>query len=328
MKNKPIIIVAGEPNSIFLEIFFKSIKSKKFKNPIILICSLNLLKLQMNKLKFKKEIKLINFHNLNLTKLNNRAINLIDVKYNQKNAFEKISKKSKNYIKKSFEVAFEIIKKGLSDKLINGPISKKHFLDKKFLGITEYIAKNFSSKNKVMLIYNKKISVSPITTHLPIKTVSRNINKELINKKIKIINNFYKNYFKYIPRIAVTGLNPHCESNLKKNEDKQIIEPSIKKLRKQGLRIYGPYAADTIFLKKNRELFDVIIGMYHDQVLGPLKTLYEYDAINITLGLPFIRISPDHGPNEKMLGKNKSNPLSLINAISFLDKNWLKQKKA
>ena len=99
MKNKPIIIVAGEPNSIFLEIFFKSIKSKKFKNPIILICSLNLLKLQMNKLKFKKEIKLINFHNLNLTKLNNKAINLIDVKYNQKNAFEKISKKSKNYIK-------------------------------------------------------------------------------------------------------------------------------------------------------------------------------------------------------------------------------------
>ena len=76
-----------------------------------------------------------------------------------------------------------------------------------------------------------------------------------------------------------------------------------------------------------REKFDVIIGMYHDQVLTPIKTLYEYDAINITLGLPFIRISPDHGPNEKMMGKNLSNPLSLIKAINFLDKNWLKQKK-
>ena len=97
MKNKPIIIVAGEPNSIFLEIFFKSIKSKKFKNPIILICSLNLLKLQMNKLKFKKEIKLINFHNLNLTKLNNKAINLIDVKYNQKMHLRKFLKNQKLY---------------------------------------------------------------------------------------------------------------------------------------------------------------------------------------------------------------------------------------
>ena len=83
----------------------------------------------------------------------------------------------------------------------------------------------------------------------------------------------------------------------------------------------GPYPADTIFLKKNRENFDVILGMYHDQVLTPIKTLYEYDAINITLGLPFLRVSPDHGPNEKMVGKNKSNPLSLINSISFLDKN-------
>ena len=83
----------------------------------------------------------------------------------------------------------------------------------------------------------------------------------------------------------------------------------------------GPYSADTMFLKKNRNKFDVIIGMYHDQVLTPIKTLYEYDAINITLGLPFIRISPDHGPNIKMIGKNKSSPLSLIRALNFLDKN-------
>tara|TARA_B000000441_G_C21586320_1_gene257352 strand:+ start:60 stop:284 length:225 start_codon:yes stop_codon:yes gene_type:complete len=74
-------------------------------------------------------------------------------------------------------------------------------------------------------------------------------------------------------------------------------------------------------MKNNRKKFDVIVGMYHDQVLTPIKTLNEYDAINITVGLPFIRISPDHGPNEKMIGKNKSNPLSLIKAITFLDKN-------
>ena len=100
----------------------------------------------------------------------------------------------------------------------------------------------------------------------------------------------------------------------------KIIKPSIKYLKKK-YDISGPYPADTIFLKNNRKKFDVILGMYHDQVLTPLKTLYEYDAINITLGLPYIRISPDHGPNFQMIGKNTSNPKSLESAITFLDKN-------
>jgi 4-hydroxythreonine-4-phosphate dehydrogenase len=104
------------------------------------------------------------------------------------------------------------------------------------------------------------------------------------------------------------------------NEDEKIIKPSVKYLNNKH-NLSGPYSADTIFLKENRSKFDVIIGMYHDQVLTPLKTLYEYDAINITLGLPFIRISPDHGPNETMLGQNKSNPTSLLKAIKFLDRN-------
>tara|TARA_A100001388_G_scaffold135877_1_gene100737 strand:- start:99 stop:485 length:387 start_codon:yes stop_codon:yes gene_type:complete len=123
------------------------------------------------------------------------------------------------------------------------------------------------------------------------------------------------------PKIAILGLNPHCESVDKFNEDEKILIPTVKFLIKKKFKVSGPFPADTIFLKKNRKKYDVILGMYHDQVLTPIKTLYEYDAINITLGLPFIKISPDHGPNKKMLGKNKSNPLSLMNAISFLEKH-------
>ena len=89
---------------------------------------------------------------------------------------------------------------------------------------------------------------------------------------------------------------------------------------KKKISVKGPLPADTIFLKNNRKKFDVIIGMYHDQVLTPIKTLFEYDAINITIGLPFLRVTPDHGPNETMVGKNQSNPTSLIKAFSFLDK--------
>jgi len=321
MKNKPIIIVNGEPNSVFLEIFFKTLKYKKFKSPLILISSLELLRLQMKKLKFQKNIKLIDIKNLNNYKLDNNSINLINIKLNQKKAFIKISNKSKSFIKNSFDTALTILNQGITDKLINGPVSKKYFLDKKYLGITEYLAKKCSSKKVAMLIYNKDLSVCPITTHLPIKMVTKMITKKIIYEKISLLNNFYLTNLGFKPKIAVLGINPHCETIDNFNEDEKILKPAIKHLNNIGYKISGPYSADTIFLKNNRKKFNVIVGMYHDQVLTPLKTLYEYDAINITLGLPFTRISPDHGPNAEMLGKNLSNPLSLIKAISFLDKN-------
>ena len=319
MNYRPIIIVAGEPNSIFFEIFFKALKTQKFKSPIILVASLNLLKLQMNKLGLKKKIKLINLPQLKNLKLNNRSINLINIRYNQKKPFEKLSSKSNTYIEQSFELALKILKKKITNKFINGPISKKFFLRNKFLGITEYLAYKTKTKRYAMLIYNKNLSVSPLTTHLPLKLVSKKINKNLVIEKVKIINNFFRDRTGKKPKIAITGLNPHCESIDRFNEDQKILSPAIKYLNKLKYKISGPFPADTIFLKKNRENFDVIIGMYHDQVLTPIKTLYEYDAINITLGLPFIRVSPDHGPNERMLGKKLSNPLSLIKAMQFLD---------
>ena len=321
MSSKPILIVAGEPNSIFLEIFFKALKYKKYKTPLILIGSYKLLVLQMKHLNFKKKINLIDNKNIEIKKLNNKSINLINIKYNTNKPFEKISFKSNRYIERSFIMAFNIIKAGISNKLINGPISKKQFLKKKFLGITEYIAKHFSYKKNAMLIYNKKLSICPITTHLPLKLVAKKINKIIVHEKVTLIDKFYKEHLGYKPKIALLGLNPHCESILKNNEDDIILKPLIKKLTNLKFDISGPYSADTIFLKNNRKNYDVIVGMYHDQVLTPIKTLFEWDAINITLGLPFIRISPDHGPNEKMMGKNISNPLSLIRAIEFLDKN-------
>ena len=320
MNYSPILIVSGEPNSIFLEIFFKSLKLIKIKSPIILISSEKILKKQMKKFKFKKKIKILNYKNFKNEKLDNKSINLINIEFNQKKVFEKISKKSNKFVEKSFLMAFKILKENNFYKFINGPISKKNFLNKKYLGITEYISKKFYTKNSCMLIYNQNLSVCPVTTHLPIKEVSKKINKKTITEKIILINKFYKKFLGIKPKIAVLGLNPHCESVDKFNEDEKIIKPLVNKLNKK-FKISGPYPADTIFIKNIRKKFDVIVGMYHDQVLTPIKTLYEYDAINITLGLPFIRISPDHGPNEKMLGKNLSNPLSLIQAIKFLDKN-------
>ena len=318
MSFKPIIIVAGEPNSIFFELFFKVIK-KKIKSPIILIASKKLIIKQAKILKTKINFSITNELDVIKKKNNLKKINLINVDFNQSSGFGKITSKSNDYINLCFDIAIKLLKNKISNKLINGPISKKNFLKKKFNGITEYLAEKTNTKKFAMIIYNKNLSVCPLTTHLPIKYVSKKINKLEIFNKVKLINNFWKKKFGKQVKIGVTGLNPHCESIDSFNEDKNIILPTIKKIKKLRYNIEGPLAADTIFLRNNRKKFDLIIGMYHDQVLTPMKTLFEYDAINITIGLPFIRVSPDHGPNESMLGKNKSNYLSLLNSIKFLD---------
>ena len=320
MNRKPIIIAAGEPNSIFLEIFFKSLKLNTYKSPIIIIVSKRLLKEQMRKLGFNIKINDIDQKLKDFSKLNNKKINVINVDYNFKKCFEKITSKSNNYIDKTFKIALDFIKQNNLSKFINGPVSKKYFLRGKSLGITEYLAKKTKKKDVAMLIYNKNLSVSPITTHIALKDVYKKISKQKIYKQVNLINNFYKKKINKLPRIAITGLNPHCESNFQNSEEDKIIIPSIKKLRLKNTKINGPFPADTIFTKSLLQKYDVIIGMYHDQVLSPMKALFNFDAINITLGLPFTRISPDHGPNYSMLGKNLSNPKSLIQALKFLDK--------
>ena len=309
MNFKPILIVPGEPKSIFFEILFKSLKLNKIESPLIIICNRKILYKEIKKFNFQKKVEDFDQNIIDKKKIKNKKIYLINISDDN----------PKIYIKKCFDCAFLLLKKGLTNKFINGPINKLKTLKKKYLGVTEYIAHSFNKKKFAMLIYNQKLSVCPITTHLPLSKISKKINRKLIREKIIIINNFYKNFLGTKPRIGVTGLNPHCESILNFNEDEKIILPAIKSLKKK-INVQGPFPADTIFLSNNRKKFNVIVGMYHDQVLGPIKTLHEYDAINITLGLPFLRVTPDHGPNEKMIGKNKSNPLSLINALNFLDK--------
>ena len=274
----------------------------------------------MKKCKFKKKLNILEPHMLNKYKFNNNSINLIDIEFKKTNKNFNISSANK-YMTRCFDLALRLIKGKFSNKLINGPINKKSFLNKKFLGVTEYISEKFKNKKTGMLIYNERLSVCPLTTHLPLKLVSKRIDKKLIEDKIKLINKFYRKYFKYNPKIAVTGMNPHCESILEFNEDDKIVNNAIKSQKKRGINVKGPFPADTVFLKENRKKFNIILGMYHDQVLTPIKTLFEFDAINITMGLPFLRVTPDHGPNQKMIGKNMSNPISLIKALNFLDRN-------
>ena len=319
--SNPIIIVSGEPKSVFLELYFKTFKTFK-KNPLVLISNKKLLDDHQKLLNIKIPVRILNDQKkINYKILDNKKINLVNVPlfYNSLNKIK--LNNSNKYIQKCFEKAIKLIKNNKRLQLINGPIIKKNFLGKKHKGITEYLGSRFRVIDKVvMLIFNKNLSVSPVTTHIPLKDVHKIISKKRIINHIEKIHEFYKKRFNKKPSFAITGLNPHCESNLRLSEENKIIKPAINFLLKKKYNVSGPFPADTIFLKKNIKKFDIIIGMYHDQVLTPLKTIYEFDAINITLGLPFMRVSPDHGPNLAMLGKNKSNPTSLIRSIEFLNK--------
>ena len=317
---KNIIIVLGEPNSISSEIFLKSINYiKKSKLNFIIIGNYSLLKKQENYLNFKKNI------NYRLSKIDNLKkikFNFINIDYKQSKPFDLNTNKTDAFVKKCFECAVLLLKKKLASGLINLPINKSKFTKNKYNGITEYIADKTNNKNKEnMLLFNDTFSVLPLTTHIPLKEVYKEISYKKIEKACKNINNFYLKTIKRKKfKIGILGLNPHNgENGYIGNEEKRIIIPAIKKLKKK-YPIIGPLSPDTSFLQRAKLKIDVLIGHYHDQILTTFKTKFNYDAINITIGLPFIRISPDHGVGTEIIGKGVADPKSFKKAIKFFSK--------
>jgi len=317
---KNIIIILGEPNSIASEIFLKSLNYiKTSKLNFIIIGNYSLLKRQGDYLNLKINI---NFNISNIDNLFDRKFNFINIDYNQVKTFDLKSNKSDIFIKKCFESAVIILKKKLASGIINLPINKSKFTKNKYNGITEYIADKTNNKNKEnMLLFNENFSVLPLTTHIPLKEVYKEITYKKIEKACINISNFYSKTIKRKKfKIGILGLNPHNgESGYIGTEEKKIIIPAIKKLKKK-YPIIGPLSPDTSFLQRAKLKIDVLIGHYHDQILTTFKTRFDLDAINITIGLPFIRISPDHGVGAEIIGKGIANPESFKKAIKFFSK--------
>ena len=313
---KLIAIVAGEPNSINSEIIAKAWKKVKNKKNLFIIGNYSLLKKQIKKINIK-----INVSEIASIKdiKNNKKLNVLNVPLKFRSLFQNNIKNTKRYILESLNVAHNLALNKKIKAFINAPIDKKIFSNK-YLGVTEYLASKNNIKNKeVMMIYNKKLSVIPLTTHLEIKNITNTINSNLIERKILTLNKSYYKLFKKKPKIAILGLNPHNSENRVNSFENKIIKPAIERLKKLNINIKGPYPADTVFNNQKKINYNVAVGMYHDQVLAPFKALYSYDAINITLGLKYLRVSPDHGTARDIIGLNKANPQSLISAINFLN---------
>ncbi len=316
MKNL-VGIVAGDPKSINSEIIAKAWKKKNlFKNTnIFLIGNFNLLKKQLKILKIKIKLRKINkVQGKNFKK----ELLIYDVPLKFNKPFEIPKKIKASYVINSFNLAIKLAKEKKILGFINCSINKNEVFKNKNFGVTEFLAKKLGVLGKeVMLIYNKELSVSPITTHIKLKKVSKSISKKKIIEKLISINKFFLKNFKIKPKIGVIGLNPHNDEFRKNSEEKKIIMPAINQLKKKRILVEGPISGDTAFLNFKKKGYHVLVGMYHDQVLSPFKTLFKFNAINITAGLPFIRISPDHGTSIDIIKKNLANPSSLIESIKF-----------
>ena len=315
---KKIIIVSGDPNSINSEIISKCWKklNKSLKKRIFIISNYRLLKQQFNKLGFSNKIEKVKDFN-EIGKSEN--LKIIDIKLNFKNEFNVPKIASSKFVIESLNLAHKLALRDDVCGLINCAISK-NLLNKNKIGVTEYLANKckLNNSSEVMLIRNESFSVSPITTHINIRDVSRKIKKINIINKVKTINNWFKKKMNKKPKIAILGLNPHNAEYRKDSEEKKIIIPSINELKKLKINIQGPLASDTIFMKDFKN-FDVVIGMYHDQVLTPFKSLFKFDAINVTLGLKYLRVSPDHGVAINLIKRNKANSLSLLKCVNFIN---------
>lgn len=305
MKNL-ILILLIDSESISEKILLKSLnKIKKSKNNFLILGDIKYFN------KIKKKIFVTN-------KLNSEILKKKIFFYN----VEKKNFTNYQYINKLTKICKFLLKKKIAKAIINMPINKKKYFANRFAGFTEFFSNKISESNKeTMLLYNGKFSVSPVTTHIKISEVSRAISIKKIKKTVLNIKNFYKNIIKKKIKIIVLGLNPHAGIDFnKKTEEEKIIIPAIKKIKKKFKDIYGPIGADTAFynIKKNT----CYVGMYHDQILPVFKTLCGFNGVNITIGLKFIRLSPDHGTGKNLI-KNKKiiiNNKSFLYCIKFCEK--------
>ncbi len=316
---KKIIIVAGDPNSINSEIIYKIWKkvNTDLKKKIYVIGNYNLIKEQLKVLNYKIDLLIVKNLNSFSNSSNLKIIN-VDLKY--KNCFNVERKMASKLVLNSLNLAHKLALRKNVLGIVNCPINKQ-LLKKKNIGVTEYLATKckINDGSEVMLIKSKHISVSPVTTHIDIKNISKKINSKLIIKKILTIESWLKKNHKKNSKIGVLGLNPHNSEFRAGSEEKRFIIPAILKLQKLGVNVTGPLVADTVFINDFKN-YDIIVGMYHDQILSPFKAIYKFDAINITLGLKYLRLSPDHGVGLDLIGKNKANSSSLLNCINFLNK--------
>jgi 4-hydroxythreonine-4-phosphate dehydrogenase len=223
----------------------------------------------------------------------------------------------------SLELATGFARSCAAAAVVTGPVSKAQLYNIGFTypGQTEFVAERCGIErgNAVMMLAGPDLRVVPMTTHIPLSQVLGKLDARLIEQRVHATaKGLQRDFGIEKPRLAIAGINPHGgESGQMGSEETDLLEPVILKLRTEGIDVVGPLPADTMFHKEARDNYDAALCAYHDQALIPLKTLYFHEAVNMTLGLPIVRTSPDHGTAFGIAGQNKARPDSMIAAIKM-----------
>ncbi len=322
-KTEKIIITCGDPAGIGHEIAIKSILDPQIKQKItpILIGNLEILKSFIPKIYAKK----INFNILKPSEKikisdDKNCLNIINFDFpkNYKFKFGKSDKITGKFAFLYLEKALELIKTGEISKLVTAPISKKSWQDAgiKYQAHTEALAELTNTKKYAMIFANSELRVVLATRHVEIKNIINFLDKKTIEDAIDSGLKFLKNLRIRQKSIGICGLNPHAgEEGSVGKEEIEIIQKVLRYKKYEALNFYGPKSSDDVFHRALEKKLDLVVAMYHDQGILPLKITDYFGCVNITIGLPFVRVSPGHGTAFDIAGQNTANPRAMIEAI-------------
>lgn len=321
MEKLKIGISIGDINGVGLEVILKALAHDKIKSvcvPVIYGSS--------KVVSYHKNIvgvEEFSFQGLpSSNKLHYNKINVINCWQENVNiTLGKATEDGGKYAFQSLEAAVKDLKSGVIDALVTAPINKEamNMAGFPFAGHTEYLTAEIGGKssNSMMMLVNDTLKIGLVTNHLPLREVADVINKDLIIRKVKTLNDTLKMDFgKERPTIAVLALNPHAsDGGVIGDEEEKIIRPAIVECKKKGIMVMGPYPADGFFGSAQYKKFDAVLAMYHDQGLIPFKALSFGNGVNFTAGLSCVRTSPDHGTAYDLAGRNEANPSSFRHAV-------------
>ena len=307
-----IAITIGDIKGVGIKILIDAWINRKINN-FILFTDHKIIKQYLNNKNIKIELNIIKKEKIYI---DNKKLNIFSYNSN--------SKEDNTY--KSLKFAYNFCKEKICIGIITLPVRKdliKNKVNKNFIGHTEYFQKIDNKKYSNMILYNKQIIISPLTTHIEIKKISKFIsNKKFIFNQILNLNNTLKKDFNISkPKLIISGLNPHAGENGKiGKEELTYILPTIKKLNKKGVLIDGPFSADSILIKNNLIKYNCFIFIYHDQALIPFKYISQFSGVNYTGNLSVIRTSPDHGTAYDLLKSKKFSNKSFMNCYKLVKK--------
>jgi 4-hydroxythreonine-4-phosphate dehydrogenase len=311
-------LTPGEPAGIGPDLCVQLANTRTFPVPIVVVADPALLEMRAAILGLP--LKVIEYRNGNYPdRIQRGELLVLPVPLGVTCHPGKLDKGNAAYVKTTLDRAVDGCINGEFRGLVTGPVQKSLLIEAgiSFTGHTELLAERSGTPRVVMMLATTGLRVALATTHLPLADVPKTITRELLKEVLTILQRDLRDKFGIAqPRILVAGLNPHAgESGHLGREEIDVIQPVLDELRSQGMTLYGPLPADTLFTPKYLNNADAVLAMYHDQGLPVLKYKGFGNAVNITLGLPFIRTSVDHGTALDLAGTGKANPGSLLTAI-------------